>query len=281
MAASPDSLLVAPADRSNVGSAFERLVAIMARLRAPDGCPWDLAQDLSSLRPYLIEETYEVLDAIDHGSVDAHREELGDLLLQVIFQAEIRRQEGAFDATAVAHGISDKLIRRHPHVFGALRADGVRQAYANWEKAKAEEKAGRSAVDGVPRALPALVRAQRISDKAGRVGFDWPDVSGPIAKLDEELLELREAMNAAPARAKDDPADARVAEELGDLLLTVVNMARFLGISAEDALRGSTDRFERRFRALESEVRARGLAIDQLDLAALDLIWTAVKENNP
>ncbi|MBI2376395.1 MAG: nucleoside triphosphate pyrophosphohydrolase [Deltaproteobacteria bacterium] len=272
-----DERLVAPTDRSSVGASFERLVAIMSRLRSTDGCPWDRAQDLASLRPYLIEETYEVLDAIDHGSVEAHREELGDLLLQVVFQAEIRRQAGEFDVTGVAHGISDKLVRRHPHVFGATRADGVREAYANWEKAKAKEKSGRSAIDGVPRALPSLLRAQRISDKAGRVGFDWPDLAGPIAKMEEELEELREALRAAPPRGKDEPPDPRVAEELGDLLLTVVNVARFLGVSAEDALRGSADRFDRRFRALEARVRASGRAIDELTLEELDAIWNQVK----
>lgn len=255
--------------RSSFGAAFERLVGVMARLRGDAGCPWDRAQDLASLRPFLLEETHEVLDAIDRGSTEDHREELGDLLLQVVFQAEIRRQEGSFDAADVAHGIADKLVRRHPHVFGEAEADSAHQAYRNWEAIKLKEKAGRSVLSGVPPALPALLRAQRVGEKASRVGFDWPDITGPLAKLEEELGELRAAMERGERR--------EVEGELGDALFSLVNVARFAGVNAEDALRGTTERFSRRFAHLEAALAREGRAVSEATSAELDALWEEAK----
>ena len=264
--------------RADFGAAFERLVGLMARLRGPDGCPWDRKQDLKTLRPFLIEEAYEVLDAIDHGSVDDHREELGDLLLQVVFQAEIRRQAGAFDAADVAHTIADKLVRRHPHVFepanGASDDSGESgdpdpSSRVTWEALKRREKGDRSAIGGVPRSLPALLRAQRITEKASGVGFDWPSVQGPLDKLEEELRELRQAVEAGESDA--------VRNELGDLLFSLVNLARFLKADAEDALRGTVDRFERRFGSMEQQVKADGRRLDELDLDELEALWQQAK----
>ncbi|MCB9548171.1 MAG: nucleoside triphosphate pyrophosphohydrolase [Myxococcales bacterium] len=243
----------------------------MARLRAPDGCPWDRRQSLESLRAYLIEETYEVLEALDDGDPGAHREELGDLLFQVVFQARIREEEGHFDAAAVADGIREKLERRHPHVFGdAVLADAEAVAQS-WHAIKAQEKRRESALDGIPRALPALLRAERLGAKAARVGFDWPDVDGVLAKLAEEQAEL------AAARAAGD-ADA-IHHEVGDLLLTMASLARHLGVDPEAALEAANHRFEQRFRGVERRLSAQGQAMADADAATLDAAWEAVKRS--
>ena len=264
-----EARLTAPTDdeRRDFGAAYERIVGLMARLRGPRGCPWDREQTLASLKPYLVEEAYEVLEAIDSGSVDDHREELGDLLLQVIFQAEIRRQAGEFDAADVAHTIADKLVRRHPHVFEA--GDPSAAGPAGWEAIKRKEKGDRSAIGGVPRAMPALLRAQRITEKASRVGFDWSSIEGPLDKLQEELDELRAAVQQGDRAA--------VRHELGDLLFSLVNLARFLEADAEDALRGTVDRFELRFTAMEAQIKADGRRIEELSLQALEEYWQAAK----
>jgi len=266
-----DARLMQPSDddRSRFGASYERLVGIMARLRGENGCPWDREQDLGSLRAYLIEEAYEVLEAIESDDAKHHAEELGDLLLQVVFQAEIRRQEGLFDAADVAHGICDKLVRRHPHVFGDTPAEGVAQAFGEWEKAKAKEKGGRSIVDGVPRALPALLRAQRTGEKASRVGFDWPDVSGALAKVKEEIAELEEAI------ATKDKKE--VEHELGDLLFATVNVARFVQTGAEDALHAATERYRARFQYMEGRAKEQGLDMSTMGLEALDVLWDEAK----
>lgn len=256
-----------PAERASFGAAFERIVGLMARLRGANGCPWDRQQTLETLKPFLVEETYEVLDAIDRGTADDHREELGDLLLQIVFQAEIRRQEGAFDAADVAHAIADKLVRRHPHVFEPDR--GIDGGPRTWEAIKRREKGERSAIGGVPSALPALLRAQKLTEKASRVGFDWPSAEGPLDKLDEELAELREAVAGGDARA--------VRHEIGDLLFSLVNLARFLDADAEDALRGTVDRFEARFMAMEREIRAEGRSVEELDIDELEDRWQRAK----
>ncbi len=268
---SDTATLMDPSDehRRDFGAAFERIVGIMARLRGPDGCPWDRAQSLETLRAYLIEEAYEVIEAIEEGTATDHVEELGDLLLQVVFQAELRREAGDFDAADVAHGIADKLIRRHPHVFGDETADAKEQAYAHWEQMKAKEKAGRSAVDGVPRALPALLRAQRVGGKAARTGFDWPDEQGPLDKIEEELGELRAAM-----RSGDQ---AHIEAELGDLLFSVVNVARKLDVGAEDALQATTNRFVGRFKSVEANVRSSDRAMKDVPLEELEALWQAAK----
>lgn len=255
------------------GAAFARLVEIMRRLRGDGGCPWDREQTLESLRSYLLEETYEVLDALDHGTVDDHLEELGDLLLQIVFQSEIRSEERAFDVAAVANAISEKLIRRHPHVFEGAQASTASEVVTRWEAIKASEKGTRrSRLDGVPRALPALARAERITGKAARVGFDWPDIAGPRTKIDEELAELDEAARSGHATAVED--------ELGDVLFAVVNYARHAGVAPEDALRRSVDRFETRFRGVETKVGARGLQMKDLTLTELDELWEEVKSES-
>lgn len=251
------------------GEAFARLVTLMTRLRAPDGCPWDREQSLHTLRPYLLEEAYEVLESIEENDPAAHREELGDLLFQVVFQAQIRDEEGHFDAGAVADGIREKLERRHPHVFGDATVTDRDEVARNWHAIKAREKKRESALDGIPAAMPALLRAGRITAKAANVGFDWPHIDGVLAKLAEEQAELEEA------RASGDP-DA-VAHELGDLLFTVVNLARHLKVEPETALQQATTRFERRFRAMEQAVKAAGGTVAETDAATLDSAWEAAK----
>lgn len=266
-----EKMLLEPteAERKSFGAAFERIVGIMARLRGDGGCPWDREQTLSTLRPYLIEEAYEVLEAIEHGGVSDHKEELGDLLLQVVFQAELRREEGSFDAADVTHGIADKLVRRHPHVFGEEKANAVSEAFEYWEQQKAKEKKGRSAIDGVPRQLPALLRAQRTTEKAGRVGFDWNDVHGPLEKLDEEIGELRRAIE-----SKDQK---NIEHEIGDVLFTVVNVARFLNVAAEDSLNATIHRFSERFKAVEAAVRQSGRELKDVELSELEELWQRAK----
>lgn len=249
---------------------IQRLNAIMARLRSPGGCPWDQEQSLESLRPFLLEETYEVLEAIDSGTVEDHREELGDLLLQIVFQARIREEEGAFSLEDVARGIADKMERRHPHVFGAARAESSEAVVDQWEAIKREEKGDRDSVlDGLPPGLPALARSQRLQEKAARVGFDWEDLSQVWAKVDEEIEEIHRARFAGDAEA--------VAREVGDLLFSVVNLARHLGANAEDSLRGAARRFERRFREVEARVSTRGEELSKVGLEQLDELWEEVK----
>lgn len=262
-----------PADRRSFGRAFERLVGIMAKLRRE--CPWDRGQDLASLRPYLVEEAYEVLEAIDADDPEAHVEELGDLLLQVVFQAEIRRESGAFDAADVAHAIADKLVRRHPHVFGAAEAEDAAAVAETWEQIKAREKAKKAQPDqsilsGVPAALPSLLRAQRVGDKASRAGFDWGEVSGPLDKVKEEVEELTEAIDGG------DPAE--IAHELGDALFSLVNVARFVGVDAEHALRATVDRFSARFRHIEAVARSEGRALSDMSLDEMEAAWGDAKK---
>lgn len=255
------------------GPAFEALVEIMRRLRAPDGCPWDREQTLDSLRQWLVEETYEVLDAIERDDPAEHRDELGDLLLQVVFQAQIRAEQGAFDVADVARSITDKMVRRHPHVFGEASSDRA-AVRANWHAIKAAEhaeqgKARPSALDGIPRALPALLRALRLGQKAARVGFDWGAADAVFDKLDEEQAELREAV------ASGEPS--AIEAELGDCLFTVVNLARKLGVDPETALHRSCAKFDGRFRALEAGVQAEGSAVGDLDLDTLEAHWARAK----
>src|SRR5512136_1471355 len=242
---------------SRAPEAIERLLAIMARLRAPDGCPWDLEQTLETLRPYVLEETYEVLEAIDDGDPAAHREELGDLLLQIVFQARLREESGAFAFADVADAISDKLVSRHPHVFGDGQVKDAEGVLKQWAALKREEKRKKggslSALEGVPRELPALARADRLTEKASRVGFDWPDAAGARAKVAEELGELDEAIASGNR--------AHVEDELGDVLFALANLARKLGIPPEEALRGALGRFVSRFEHVEGELARRGVPV--------------------
>lgn len=255
---------------------LEALRALMRRLRDPHhGCPWDRAQSFASIVPYTLEEAYEVAAAIEAADFAALPDELGDLLFQVVFYAQLGEESGRFDFDDVVAAISAKLIERHPHVFGtAAGTDRAALAQA-WEAHKAaarRQRAGHAAseLDDVPRALPALARAQKIQRRAARVGFDWPHADGARAKLDEELEELDQA-HAAGARE-------RLEDELGDVLFTVVNLARHLDLDAESALRRATAKFERRFRALEAVLRARGETPEALDAERLERLWQAVKQ---
>jgi MazG family protein len=261
-----------PLPGKQTGAEVSKLVGLMQRLLAPGGCPWDREQTLETLVPYLVEETYEVVDALAAGDVDGHREELGDLLLQIAFQSELRFAEGKFGIDDVARGIVAKLVRRHPHVFGDTVAKDADSVLANWARLKAAEKAEKGkhgALEGIPRSAPGLLRATRAGEKAGAVGFDWPDADGPRAKIDEELDELD------AARRGGDRADMH--RELGDVLFAVVNLARKLGLDAESALRDATDRFARRFGHLESALAAQGRAVSDADAVEQDRLWNAAK----
>ena len=257
------------------GTTLARLVQVMQRLLAPDGCPWDREQSLESLRKYVLEEACEVIDAIESGDRAALREELGDLLLQVVFQAELARREGAFAIDDVVEGIVDKLVSRHPHVFGDLEAKDAEEVLVNWEKLKAKEKGERGVLGGVPRSLPALTRAQRIGEKVARVGFDWDDAGGSRAKLTEELAELEHAIAAKDAGAIED--------EMGDVLFALVNLSRHMDLDAEGALRRTIDKFTRRFAHVERRVKevhggwGEAGGKGTLPLSTLDGYWEEAK----
>jgi ATP diphosphatase len=261
---------------------IERLHEIMKRLRDPEtGCPWDREQTLSSLKPCVLEEAYELLAAMDNPDDKAnHIEELGDVLLQVMFQSVMAEQEGRFTFDDVANAISDKLVRRHPHVFGTVDAKDSATVLRNWEQIKQMEhkkEARHSALDGVPSALPALIKAQRTQEKAARVGFDWKDAEGPLEKIEEELNELKAEI---ASRRSDSPADSdSVKNELGDLLFSVCNLARHLKVDSESALEGATAKFARRFRAVESAVKAQERELKEMSLAEMDEIWDEVKSS--
>jgi MazG family protein len=259
-------------------ASIEKLLEIIAALRHPrHGCPWDLRQDFGSIAPYTIEEAYEVADAIARGDIAGLRDELGDLLFQVVFHARMAQEISAFDFEAVAASIVDKLQRRHPHVFGdaAQRRQGM--DVAGWERIKAGERAAAagsgalSALDGVAQALPALKRAQKLGTRAAGIGFDWPDTDGVRAKIDEELAELRDAESTGIA--------ARIAEEFGDLLFSVVNLARHLDVDAEQALRDANRKFEHRFRRMEQLVAASGEQLSTLDTVTMERHWQRAKEH--
>jgi MazG family protein len=259
--------------RAPAGASLTRLVEIMNRLLAPGGCPWDREQTLDSLRPFLVEETYEVLDALSRGDVAGHCEELGDLLMQIVFHAAIRAAEGQFDIDAVVAGISDKLVRRHPHVFGD--ASGVatsEQVLAQWDAIKRAEKAAAGTrertLSGV-KPGPALARAQKVGSRAGKVGFDWPGWEGSFAKVEEEVREVAEAIR--------DQDTAAVHHEIGDLLLAAVNLARKVGVDAENALVDATTRFQRRFESVEDALADRGKTPQSSTLEEMDGLWDDAK----
>ncbi len=260
------------------GQTFPALVELMQRLLAPDGCPWDQEQDFLSMRRYVLEEACEVIDAIDSGDPSALAEELGDLALQVVFLAELGRKNGQFGPDDVVREICDKLVRRHPHVFADGTAQDSAEVLRNWERLKLEEKRGRGLLDGVPRALPALYRAQRMSEKVSRVGFDWPDAGGSRAKVDEEIRELDEALASGDA--------AHIEHEFGDLFFALVNLARHHGVDAEGALRLAGDRFRGRFAHVEKRVLERhggfpkggdGKPTSGISLDELDAYWNEAK----
>ncbi len=242
------------------------LVAVVKRLRSPEGCPWDREQTHASLRTTLLEEAYEVLEAIDEASAPKLREELGDLLLQVLMQASIAESAGEFDLGDVADSVREKLIRRHPHVFGDLDVSGAEEVVRNWEAIKAAEYRRESALDGVQRSLPALQWAWSLQRRAAGVGFDWPELVGVLEKVDEELTELRAASTPEEREA-----------EFGDLLFTLVNVARRMGMNPEDALRAATGRFEARFRLMEKRAQSDGATLKGMTGEELDRRWEAAK----
>ena len=256
---------------------IDQLVAIVAQLRSPVGCPWDREQTHASLRASLLEEAYEVVEAIDNSDEANLREELGDLLLQSVFHAQLASEEGRFTFDQVAREISAKLVRRHPHVFAGDHCEDSVAVLARWEEIKLAEKGGSvaSLLDGIPRGFPGLLQAQKTQKKASKVGFDWKEIGPVFEKLDEEIAELKAAIACPVADAEVAAADLE--DELGDILFTVVNLARKLNLDAEVAMQRSTRKFADRFRAVEKLAGARGLELGKLDLAGLDALWDEVK----
>lgn len=250
---------------------FDELVKLMTTLRGPGGCPWDREQTLEDLKPFVIEEAYEVVDAIDRDDRRALLEEVGDLLMEAVFIAEITREEGAFDVYDSVTAIHDKLVRRHPHVFADVEVNGADEVIVNWEKLKNEERKAenKSVLSGVPQALPALLKSSRLTEKAARVGFDWRKTEDVFAKVDEELAELREAV--------DRGDEKEIESELGDLLFTIANIARKLEVNPEEALQSTNRKFMRRFESMERTVRAQGKNLDQLTLEEMDRLWDEAK----
>jgi MazG family protein len=274
----PENLAAKSPASADLGKLFEDLAAVQARLRAPGGCPWDRLQTHSTLRTYLIEEAYEVLDAIERGSPQDLAEELGDLLLQVLFHADLAREAGTFDITDVITGIHNKMVRRHPHVFGNVKADTPGEVLKNWAQIKAKEKQSSipgspapnpSALDGVPRSLPALLEAYQLTRRAAQVGFDWESVAGILEKLEEEIVELRAALENSGERSTE--------EEIGDLFFSAVNLARYLKFDPEVTLKLSNQKFKQRFQEMESEVLHSGSGLAQLSKVQLEELWAAAK----
>jgi MazG family protein len=254
---------------------MDKLLEIMARLRDPQtGCPWDREQTFSTIAPYTIEEAYEVADAIERGDLAELREELGDLLFQVAFYCQMAREQGHFDFPQVVEAISEKMIRRHPHVFGDAQVGSAEEQRLAWERHKAQErraKAAHGVLDGVARALPALMRAEKLQRRAAKVGFDWSDAGGALAKVAEESREVEQEMQAGA------PDPRRLADEVGDLLFACVNLARLLGVDAESALSGANHKFERRFRAMEAALAAQDRTPGEAGLEEMDALWEQAK----
>jgi len=257
----------------SAGVLFEALLSLMGRLRGEGGCPWDREQTHASLKPYLIEEAYEALEALDEGRTDHIVEELGDVLFQVVFHCQIAQERGEFAMAEVLQQVLQKMTSRHPHVFADAQVADARQALSQWERIKRAEGRGdgspRSALDGVPQSLPSLLRAQRVQEKAGRVGFDWPTWREAWSKVREEMAETDEAVTAGDA--------ARIKAEIGDLLFSLVNVARLLDIDAEDSLRKAAETFTRRFKEVEAAMRAEGRQVDEASAEVLDREWEAAK----
>ena len=256
-------------------TSIDKLLEVMRKLRDPEnGCPWDMEQDFSTIAPYTIEEAYEVADAIQREDFDELRSELGDLLYQIVFYAQMATEKGYFDFDDVAGGITDKMLRRHPHVFGSEEERAIGKVDGSWEEIKEQERAVHdddSALAGVAKALPALKRAQKLGKRASRVGFDWPDRKGVHLKIQEELDELEEAVGTRDA--------ANIEDEVGDLLFAVVNLARHLDVDAEKALTAANGKFERRFRAMETDIESAGVDLRKESLESLDMFWRKAKKN--
>jgi MazG family protein len=264
-----------PESSEEAGKKFSELVSLMARLRAPGGCPWDRKQTFDSIKPYTLEETYEVLDAIDSRDWDGLSEELGDLLLQPVFLAAIAEEQGLFTIVDSLQAINEKLVRRHPHIFGSATAETAEDVKVRWDQIKAQEKAGTpqranpSILDGTPRSLPALAEAQKISTKAADVGFEWPNVDGVLEKLVEESRELTEAAQ------RNDISE--IEHEIGDLLFTLVNLARFYRVDPEQALRKTNVRFRRRFAFVEQRIAEQGGELPSTSLERMEELWQQAK----
>jgi nucleoside triphosphate diphosphatase len=294
------------------GERFERAVSIMARLRAPGGCPWDREQTFDSIKPYTLEETYEVLEAIDNRDWPELTGELGDLLLQVLFYAEMAKEQGSFSLDDVLDRLSNKLVDRHPHVFGDVKAETSSDVLRNWEALKAEEKKKRleagggkaaktetdkqSVLAGVSSAMPALLEAHKLSSRAARVGFDWPNIEGMFAKLEEEAKELKEELKSFPPPGPkpsghgiansglpqiSDGLRHRLEGELGDLFFVLVNIARYLSLDPESSLRKSNRKFKRRFQWMEEQLRASGRAPQDASMEELESLWQRAKQQEP
>ncbi len=266
----------------STGEKFERLVEIMDTLRGPNGCPWDKQQDFNSLKPMLVEEVYEVLEAIENGDFEGVSDELGDLLLHVVFHAYLGKEAGHFDINTVIEKISDKLVRRHPHVFGDESASTAEEVIKNWEAIKAQEKAQklknrtpdqRSLLEGIPSKLPAIHEAHQISSRAARVGFDWPDIEGIFEKLQEEVAELKEVISADGVAVRRE----RLEDEIGDMLFVIVNIARYLKIDSESALKRANRKFKARFQYMEGELAKQGKKLEQTSLEEMEALWQKAK----
>lgn len=254
----------------NKSDQFAELVDIVKRLKAPDGCPWDREQTNASLLPYFLEEAYEVMESVDNENWQELKEELGDILLHAVFQAAIAEENGHFNIEDSLKNVNEKLVRRHPHVFGDAKANEAFHAKQNWEAQKHKEKDRESRLDGVPKTLPALVRAQRLQQKASYAGFDWDKVEQVWDKIHEEIQELKEAQS-------NDVKD-HITEEIGDVLFAVVNLARYLDIPAEDALRMTNQKFTDRFSKVEEGIKAQGKELEDATLEEMDAIWEMAKE---
>jgi tetrapyrrole methylase family protein/MazG family protein len=253
------------------GTSFESFAEIVAHLRAPDGCPWDKEQTHESLRKHLLEESYEAISAIDSGDFTSMREEFGDMLLQVVLQSQIANDEKQFNVSQVVQGIYTKIVRRHPHVFGDVKLDGVDGVLANWEKLKEKERKDngqheKGLLDGVPLALPALSQGQEYQDRAARVGFDWPEIEGVLDKIKEEIEEIKTA-----------ETDFELASEIGDLFFAIVNLARWKKVDAESALRGTNMKFKKRFAYVEQGAKKQGRNLSDLTLDEMDALWNEAK----
>src|SRR2546425_5168844 len=276
------------------GQKFERLVEIMATLRGPAGCPWDKQQDFNSLKPMLVEEVYEVLEAIENNDFDGLSEELGDVLLHIVFHAYLGKEASRFDINTVIDKISEKLVRRHPHVFGTETAGTPEEVIKNWEAIKAKEKEEklaerkrdsaqplmktrtaeqRSLLEGIPSKLPAIHEAHQISSRAARVGFDWPDIDGIFDKLQEEVRELKEVISSGGGETRRE----RLEDEIGDILFVIVNIARYLKIDSESALKRANRKFKVRFRYMENELARQGKNLEQTSLQEMEALWQKAK----
>lgn len=269
---------------SGAGKLFEDLIALQKRLRAPNGCPWDREQTHETLRPFLVEETYEVLDALDAHDRAKFAGELGDLLLQIVFHAELASEASEFDISDVIRAVHTKMVRRHPHVFGKVKAGTAVQVLKNWEQIKAEERAGEaegnaremdSVLEGVPHGLPALLEAYQLSRRASNIGFDWGNAEGILEKIREEVDEIRGAIENAPANGTTK--DSEVEHEIGDLFFTVVNLARFMSADPERALKSANRKFKQRFQWMEKKAREQGSRLADVPHAEMEELWNMSK----